>query len=127
MKFLLDANLSPQLLSQLNASDCSTQHVSELGLIRASDIEILKFAKRHRAVVITADVDFGELLMKLGLRKPSVITVRRVERLSISELAALLISTITANRKPLSRGMLIVVEPGNIRQRALPLQDQTKR
>lgn len=125
MKFILDANLSPRLSAELNAAGCDTQHVAELGLLRASDIEIIDFAKKHRTVVITADVDFGNLLMKHRLRKPSIITVRRVERLSVAELFELLMSAINTNRSLLRRGGIIVVEPGSIRRRTLPLAENT--
>lgn len=121
MKFILDANLSPRLSVDLNAAGCDTQHVAELGLLRASDMEIIDFAKQCRAVVITADVDFGNLLMRHRLSKPSIITVRQVERLNFAELVELLISAININRSLLRRGGIIVVEPGSIRQRTLPL------
>lgn len=126
MKFILDANLSPRLSAELNAAGCETQHVTELGLLQASDIEIIYFAKKHRAVVITADVDFGNLLMMHRLRKPSIITVRQVERLNVAELFELLMSAINTNRSLLHRGGIIVLEPGRVRQRALPLKDNTK-
>ncbi len=121
MKFILDANLSPRLSAELNAAGCDTQHVAELGLLRASDMEIIDFAKQRRAVVVTADVDFGNLLMKHRLRKPSIITLRQVERLNFAELVELLKSAINTNRLLLHRGAIIVVEPGTIRQRTLPL------
>ena len=121
MKFILDANLSPRLATELIAAGCSTQYVVELGMLRASDIEIINFAKDRRAVVITADVDFGSLLIKHRLSKPSIITLRQVERLNFAELFELLLSTIDTNRSLLRRGGIIVVEPGSIRQRTLPL------
>jgi predicted nuclease of predicted toxin-antitoxin system len=126
VKFILDANLSPRLSIELNAASCDTQHVSELGLLQASDIEIIDFAKKHRAVVITADVDFGTLLMTHRLRKPSIITVRQVDRLNVAELFELLMAAIKTNRSLLHRGGIIVVEPGSIRRRTLPLTDNTK-
>lgn len=125
MKFILDANLSPRLSTELNAAGCNTQHVADFGLLRASDIEIIDFAKKHRAVVITADIDFGKLLMKHRLRKPSIITVRQVDRLNVAGLFELLMSAINTNRSLLRRGGIVVVEPGSIRQRALPLTENT--
>lgn len=125
MKFIVDANLSPRLSTELNAAACDTQHVSDLGLLRASDLEIINFAQQRRAVVITADVDFVELLLLHRYRKPSIITVRRVERLNFSELFELIMSAITANRSLLRRGGIIVAEPGNIRKRKLPLISNT--
>lgn len=125
MKFILDANLSPRLSTELNAAGCDTQHVAELGMLRASDIEIIDFAKKHHAVVITADVDFGNLLIKYRLRKPSIIAIRRVDRLNVAELLELLMSAIKTNRSLLRRGGILVVEPGSIRQRALPLTENT--
>lgn len=121
MKFIVDANLSPRLSAELNAASCDAQHVSDLGLLRASDLEIINFARQRNAVVITADVDFVELLLLHRYRKPSIITVRRAERLNFAELFELLMSAITTNRSLLRRGGIIVAEPGNIRKRKLPL------
>ena len=108
MKFILDANLSPRLSAELNAAGCNTQHVAELGLLRASDIEIVNFAKKRR------------------LRKPSIITVRQVERLNVAELFELLISAINTNHSLLRRGGIVVVEPGSIRLRTLPLTENAR-
>lgn len=121
MKFILDANLSPRLSVDLNAAGCDTQHVAELGLLRSSDLEIISYAAQCHAVVITADIDFGNLLMRHRLSKPSIITLRQVERLYFAELVELLKSAINTNRSLLRRGGIIVVEPGSIRQRTLPL------
>ncbi len=125
MKFILDANLSPRLSADLSTAGFETQHVGELGLLRASDLEIIHFAKRHQAVVITADIDFGNLLTMHRLLKPSIISVRHVERLNIAELLLLITSAIKSSRHLLDRGGIIVVEPGNIRRRTLPLQTGT--
>jgi len=44
MKFLLDANLSPAVAAALNDAGYESSHVADVGLLRASDDEILEFA-----------------------------------------------------------------------------------
>jgi predicted nuclease of predicted toxin-antitoxin system len=52
-------------------------HVSELGMQKAEDEDILSFAIDHEWVVITLDADFHAILAVRGLRKPSVVRLRR--------------------------------------------------
>lgn len=62
MKYLLDANLSPRVLQALVAAGYDATHVSDHGLLVATDDEIFDWAAGNEAVVITADSDFAMLL-----------------------------------------------------------------
>jgi predicted nuclease of predicted toxin-antitoxin system len=67
MRFLVDANLSPQLVSPLRQSGHDVVHVTDIDKLAASDTEILQMAETDQRVVITADTDFP---MMLALRRP---------------------------------------------------------
>jgi predicted nuclease of predicted toxin-antitoxin system len=58
MRLLVDANLSPQLVSPLRHSDHDVVHVADIDKLAASDTEILQIAETEQKVVITADTDF---------------------------------------------------------------------
>ena len=68
MRFLLDANLSPQLLEGLRAAGYLARHVTDLGLLDAPDLAIFDQAAADGDVVITADSDFSMLLASRGSR-----------------------------------------------------------
>lgn len=67
MKFWVDAQLSPALAPWLSRTFAvETFSVRWLGLQDASDEEIFTAAREAKAVVITKDQDFVQLLERLG-------------------------------------------------------------
>lgn len=74
MRFLIDAQLPPDLAVLLAAQGHKAQHVAEFGLIAASDQEIWHHAITIGAVIVTKDSDFAD---KLNLRDgPQVVWIR---------------------------------------------------
>lgn len=76
MKLLLDQNLSPRLIHQLSDLYPDSTHVADIGLDRAFDRDIWNYAHQHHYIIVTKDVDFGELSLVLGF-PPRVIWIRR--------------------------------------------------
>ena len=64
-------------------------HVSDIGMSRAEDSDILQRARVEQRICVTLDADFHALLATGGERGRSVIRVRK-EGLDASALAALL-------------------------------------
>lgn len=62
MKFLVDMALSPKTVKVLRNSGYEAIRVNELGMGKSKDREILTYAKKNDMVVITADLDFGDIL-----------------------------------------------------------------
>jgi len=62
MRLLLDANLSPKLVTHLEGLEVDATHVLGVGLLLASDDEILAYAAQRQLVVVTADTDFPMML-----------------------------------------------------------------
>lgn len=58
MRFLLDAQLPPKLAAALRKAGHEAEHVFEVGLLAAPDIEIWRHAERVGAVTVTKDSDF---------------------------------------------------------------------
>lgn len=61
IKFLLDANLSPQTSKHLIKLGFDSKSITEEKLGFLKDIEIIELAKLEKRVVITFDLDFGEI------------------------------------------------------------------
>jgi len=120
LKFLLNMNL-PRLLGRLlEAAGHTWRHVADVGLYKAADQEILAVAKASQEVVITHDLDYGQLLAFSGDTWPSVIIVRQR---NIHPRA--LFETITRNweglRPALEAGAVVIIEEGALRIRSLPI------
>ena len=61
MKFLIDAQLPPALCGWLRERGHEAVHVSEIGMIAASDTEIAARAEADDAVLVSKDEDFVTL------------------------------------------------------------------
>ncbi len=61
MKFLIDAQLPPALCGWLRERGHEAVHVSEIGMIAASDAEIAVRAEADGAVLVSKDEDFVTL------------------------------------------------------------------
>jgi predicted nuclease of predicted toxin-antitoxin system len=75
MKLLLDNNLSPKLVSQINDLFSDSSHVTFLNLDRASDMEVWNRAKQAGFTLVSKDSDFNELLASKGF-PPKIIWIR---------------------------------------------------
>lgn len=75
MKLLLDENLSPRLVESLSDLYPGSEHVENIGLGGAGDIDVWSYAKAHRFAIVSKDSDFAERSV-LENEPPKVIWVR---------------------------------------------------
>ena len=59
--FLIDESLSYKLAIKLRELGYNSKSVREIGLNGKEDIEIVRWSIENGAVIITGDLDFGEL------------------------------------------------------------------
>ncbi|NDC55149.1 MAG: hypothetical protein EBZ74_13005, partial [Planctomycetia bacterium] len=76
MKLVIDMNLPPSWVQVLEAGGHDAVHWSSVGLPKASDRDILRWARHNGYVVFTHDLDFGAILAATGADSPSVIQIR---------------------------------------------------
>jgi predicted nuclease of predicted toxin-antitoxin system len=76
MKFLADMGISPKTVSFLQNLGYQAAHLHQEGLDRLSDSEILKQARLVGSILLTHDLDFGDLLAASEAELPSVIIFR---------------------------------------------------
>lgn len=88
MRLLFDNNLSPKLAAQLPSLYPDTNHVALVGLERASDLEVWKYAQENGYCLVSKDSDFNELLVSKGF-PPKLIWIR-LGNCTTAEIASLL-------------------------------------
>lgn len=113
-------NLTPTWVEFFAARGIEGVHWSDLGDPKASDPEIMDFARAHRFVVFTHDLDFGIILAVTHARGPSVIQAR-VDDPIPATIGDAVIAALTANATHLERGALMTVDPDRLRVRILPI------
>lgn len=124
MKYLLDANMSPQVLVALQDAGHDATHVGDHGLLTASDEEIFEWAASNGAVVITADSDFAMLLATRSAATPSVVLLRDVADRPPPAHAQLLINNLSAVEEDLMKGAIVSLSPTRLRVRDLPIRQE---
>ena len=120
IRLLLDQGLPHTTVKHLDSPGWDVQHVSDIGLSRASDREILNAARNDSRTIATLDADFHTMLALDGASSPSVIRIRR-EGLKGRELAELLCVIWPMIEKNVMQGAMITVTENSLRIHNLPV------
>ncbi len=120
MKFLADMGISQTTVKWLNKEGFDTIHVRDINMHRSLDAEILLKAKDEKRIVLTCDLDFGDLLAASREYTPSVI-IFRLENETPANVNKRLYRVLKESSDALIKGSIIVVEEGRYRVRKLPV------
>jgi predicted nuclease of predicted toxin-antitoxin system len=121
MRFLADVGVSVSTAEMLRQRGHEVLHLSEVSLHRLPDDEILVLARDESRVVLTLDLDFGDLLAAGAHRLPSVILFRLRDQTPRSVNPRLL-ALLSEREEDLVAGALVIVEDNRYRLRRLPIQ-----
>lgn len=75
MKLLFDANISFRIVKKINHKFKESKHVSDIGLLKATDLQIWKYAKKNGYIITTNDADFNEI-STINNHPPKIIWLR---------------------------------------------------
>lgn len=124
MKFLIDNALSPAVAKHLQREGHDAAHVRDYGLEQAEDETVFGRAADEDRVLVSADTDFGRLLVARPQSKPSVILFRQASPRRPDAQAQLLLTNLSSIADALSRGAIVVFEETRLRVRALPIEKE---
>jgi predicted nuclease of predicted toxin-antitoxin system len=120
VKILVDMNLSPEWVPFPEQAGFASAHWSQVGDPRASDAELMAWARTHCHVVFTHDMDFGALLAATRATGPSVLQVR-VKDTMPSSVGADVVRVLHFRREALEQGALVTIDKIHSRVRVLPI------
>jgi predicted nuclease of predicted toxin-antitoxin system len=96
-------------------------HLRDQGLLKMEDRDILQKARTEDRIVLTFDLDLGNLLAASGDKLPSVI-IFRLRNQTPSSVRPRLFQILSECETELNTGAVIVVEETRYRVRRLPIQ-----
>jgi predicted nuclease of predicted toxin-antitoxin system len=121
MKFQAYMGVSPQTVEVLRQNGYEAVHLIEEGWERLEDSLILEKARLEGRIVLTFDLDLGELLAASGDALPSVI-IFRVQNTTPNFVSARLLQVLAECSQDLATGAIITVQDNRYRLRRLPIQ-----
>lgn len=120
MKFLADMGVAQSTAQALRESGHGVTHLSDLGLGRLSDREILELASREDRVVLTFDLDFADLLAA-GLQQHPSVVIFRLRTQTPAAVTTRLLALVGERTRELTDGAIVIVEETRYRLRRLPI------
>jgi predicted nuclease of predicted toxin-antitoxin system len=121
MRFLADIGVAPRIVGWLSEHGHEARHLSEEGLHRLPDVEIFQKTAREQAILLTFDLDFGEIVAFSGSAEVSVILFR-LENTHTDFVLLRLASVLKESGHLLSTGVIVIVEDSRHRIRRLPIR-----
>jgi predicted nuclease of predicted toxin-antitoxin system len=122
MRLLLDQGLPRSSAEILRNKGWDIQHTGEIGMSRATDRQILEYARDEQRIVITLDSDFHAILAVENLDSPSVVRIRQ-EGLRGPELAELVEKIWLRIGQQLENGAMATITEKAMRIRKIPLHE----
>ena len=121
MNFLADMGISPRIVEELRKKGHDAIHLAEQGLYRMPDGDILQKARLESRVLLTHDLDFGELLAASGEDLPSVI-IFRLKDMRPANVSRHIVSILNKQSDALIKGAVLSVTEQKVRIRVLPIK-----
>ncbi len=121
MRFLADVGISPRIVAWLREAGHDAVHLREEKLRRLPDRDIFAKAEQENRIVLTFDLDFGEILALSGNRTVSVVLFRLHNARTLHVIDRLR-AVLRLSGEALDQGAIVVVEDARQRVRRLPIR-----
>ena len=113
--------VSMSTVASLREAGHDSVHLRDEGLLKMEDADILDKARSEDRIVLTFDLDFGDLLAASGHSLPSVI-IFRLRNQTPNAVRPRLLEILSDCEVELNTGAVVVVEEARYRVRRLPIQ-----
>ena len=119
MRFLADMGVARRVIEWLRSEGHDAVHLRDEGLQRMPNGEIFEKAVSEGRIILTFDLDFGEIVALSGGRSVSVILFR-LHNTRTPHVIDRLRKVLRNSGQALERGAIVVVEESRHRTRRLP-------
>lgn len=119
MRFLADMGVSHRVVQWLRSKGHDATHLRDEGLHRMPNGAIFEKAAAERRIILTFDLDFGEIVALSGGRPVSVVLFR-LHNTRTPHVIDRLNKVLQESARSLEGGAVVVVEESRHRTRRLP-------
>jgi predicted nuclease of predicted toxin-antitoxin system len=119
MRFLADMGVDIRVVQWLRQNGHDAKHLRDEGLHRIPNGEIFVKAISENRVIVTFDLDFGEIVA-LSLGQKASVILFRLHNTRTSHLIKRLATVLADTAEALEQGAVVVVEESRHRIRYLP-------
>ena len=123
MRFLADMGVSMGVVEWLREQGHEAKHLREEGLERLPNGEIFEKAARESRVVLTFDLDFGEIVALSDNKRVGVVLFR-LRNTRADHVMERLAKVLAESSDALAQGAVVTVEEHRHRVRRLPIISQ---
>ncbi len=120
MRFLADMGVAQRIVQWLREEGHDAVHLRDEKLHRLPNGDIFVKAHTERRIILTFDLDFGEIVA-LSAGKPVSVILFRLHNTRTPHVMERLRKVLHESKEALERGAIIVVEETRHRTRRLPL------
>jgi len=117
LKFVIDEDMPRSTAKVLKSRGYEVLDVRDCGLRGKNDDEVFRFAQKEKAIVLTGDLGFGNILHFPVGSHSGIVIAHFPNEVSTSELNNQIIKAFDAIPDSDFKGNLVILEPGKIRIR----------
>ncbi|MBI4411475.1 MAG: DUF5615 family PIN-like protein [Deltaproteobacteria bacterium] len=114
-KFVIDEDMPRSLGKLLKNSGFDAKDIRDYGLRGAGDSEIFKFARENKAVLVSGDLGFGNILVYPLDSHWGIVIAHFPNEMTTDEISRQLIKRIQELQESDFKGNLMIMEPGRVR------------
>jgi predicted nuclease of predicted toxin-antitoxin system len=118
---LADVGIALRTVHELRQHGHDAVHLNDEQLARLPDSAILEKARQEHRIVLTFDLDFGDLLASGGHPLPSVI-ICRLHNQTPTVVTPRLLEVLATCAAELTEGAIVTIEDARYRLRRLPIE-----
>jgi predicted nuclease of predicted toxin-antitoxin system len=120
VRILVDMSVDIRVADALRAQGHDVLHLRDLGLHRMPNGEIFRKSLVEDRVVVTSDLDFGEIAAAIGSSKGKVVLLR-LQNFRAGHVIQRLTAVLPRVESELADGAVVIIEEARHRVRRLPI------
>ncbi|MBI5066304.1 DUF5615 family PIN-like protein [Candidatus Woesearchaeota archaeon] len=117
MKFFLDENISISVVNFIKILGFEVEHARTAGLSGATDKEISEYAKKNKAILVTKDLEFGNILIYPEKSHHGLLILRLPNYYKTAQLVKILVNFLENIKPKILESAITILEVGRYRIR----------